>query len=226
MYFQLFISWLFVANANDCYNGNFETNNLGDCVFNCNHDDVKYISKEEVTWNQLMHSCYNVREASQLGDCSSTTDLVWGDGCSCPYCSCAVQETSGTAVLFEQMIEKTCYNCTCDTHPYDTTVEGFVFGCDNVDEVDDGYAWTDFTCPVTMCTDDDDNERSVNRGWFEDVANQNVSCDKYCYCGAGAEKECVTGFENILASDNTGLVAAFDRECRSKRVDVKWFYFK
>eukprot|EP01084_Bolivina_argentea_P130984 231229_1 len=124
MIYLLYISWLFIAQSNDCYDGEFELNDLNECVFNCNENSIKYIAKTEVTFDQLLHSCYNVRRGFQLGDCTTLDDLVWNDSCTCPYCKCTDKDSSGSSVLFEQILDKTCYNCTCNTHPYDITYEG------------------------------------------------------------------------------------------------------
>eukprot|EP01084_Bolivina_argentea_P005793 10935_1 len=214
MIYLLYISWLFITQADDCFKGSFELNDLNNCELNCNDDDVKFVDKAEVTFTQILHSCYNVRRGYQLGDCTEVADLVWSDNCGCPFCACASKDVAGSAVVFETIMDKTCYNCTCNAHKYDTTIEGNVLDCDSTYSADSAYEWKDFECPANYCTDDDDDEVDINDYWWADVA-VDAKCEKFCYCDEGAVTTCVTGWSNILESENDGLVDAFNRRCPS-----------
>eukprot|EP01084_Bolivina_argentea_P005790 10932_1 len=216
MIYLLYISWLFITQAaNDCYYGWFELDGLSECVFNCNGRDVKYIDKAEVTFDQIVHSCGNVQRGYALGYCEELADLVWGDDCqySCPYCKCTDKDASGTAESVEQIMRKKCYNCTCDEHKYDATYEGYIFDCDSTGSVSDAYQWKDFQCPMKYCIGNDDDKIDINDKWWANVA-ADAKCDKFCYCDTDAETTCVTGWSNILESENEGLVDSFNRECR------------
>eukprot|EP01084_Bolivina_argentea_P005791 10933_1 len=218
MIYLLYISWLFITQADDCFKGSFELNDLNNCELNCNDDDVKFVDKAEVTFTQILHSCYNVRRGYQLGDCTEVADLVWSDNCGCPFCACASKDVAGSAVVFETIMDKTCYNCTCNAHKYDTTIEGNVLDCDSTYSADSAYEWKDFECPANYCTDDDDDEVDINDYWWADVA-VDAKCEKFCYCDAGAATVCVTGWSNILNSENEGVLDAFNRRCKYDLTD-------
>eukprot|EP01084_Bolivina_argentea_P005787 10928_1 len=148
MIYLLYISWLFITQANDCFDGSFEKNNLDECVFNCNDDDVKYIAKAKVTFDQILHECSNVRIAYQMKQCSELADLVWSGDCqySCPYCKCTDKDAGGSPESFEGLGVKACYNCTCDAHKDDTTYEGYLLECDRTESTYSPYQWKDFQC--------------------------------------------------------------------------------
>eukprot|EP01084_Bolivina_argentea_P005785 10925_1 len=212
MIYLLYISWLFITQADDCFKGSFELNDLNNCELNCNDDDVKFVDKAEVTFTQILHSCYNVRRGYQLGDCTEVADLVWSDNCGCPFCACASKDVAGSAVVFETIMDKTCYNCTCNAHKYDTTIEGNVLDCDSTYSADSAYEWKDFECPANYCTDDDDDEVDINDYWWADVA-VDAKCEKFCYCKFDGTSECQTGFSNIINHGSATLKAAFYDRC-------------
>eukprot|EP01083_Nonionella_stella_P093574 262304_1 len=219
MIYLLYISWLFITQAaNDCYYGWFELDGLSECVFNCNGRDVKYIDKAEVTFDQIVHSCGNVQNGYKLEYCSKLDDLVWGDDCqySCPYCKCTDKDAGGSPESFEGLGVKACYNCTCDAHKDDTTYEGYLLECDRTESTYSPYQWKDFQCPTKYCsTNDNGGEAEINENWWADVV-ADAKCEKFCYCDTDAIPACVTGWSNILDSENEGVVDAFNRECRDR----------
>eukprot|EP01084_Bolivina_argentea_P159353 277536_1 len=216
MFYLLYLAWLFVSVSATCSDGSFQTNNNNECAYYCYDTQTYTTDYSQLTFAQISDDCYDtVRYGLKFGYCSNgLADLVYPDandnnGC-CPYCKCTTQDTTGTKREFERPVRKECYSCTCDTVSGSTELG---YQCNRLYEVDDTYNWNDFKCPApSTCTDGltstSGNTYYPGQGYFKDK-DADEMCNTYCYCNGDGTETCATGFANILASTNEGLVGAF-----------------
>eukprot|EP01084_Bolivina_argentea_P096179 172914_1 len=185
--------------------GSFSTDASGTCVYEC-YDNHPTVAKAALSFNEIKFECDGVRNAARFDGCSSLSDLVWS-GCSCPLCKCD-SLAEGVFKTFERPVTKSCYECSCIA----TDSTDYIYQCNALSHVSDPYNWNDFLCDGTSCTGADGDAHYPGEGWFEDVSD-GAECNKFCYCPSSGNKECQTGFANIIEKGSEKLKASFYDDC-------------